>query len=94
LHGVTIALSFSACGTVRGKLSCIKLAQPRERKVVRLWGGVRYAVLASLVVLELVPSHAYHDIVEVKPTGIYNPFCLNAERSLLSRPAHAICRLP
>jgi hypothetical protein len=35
LGEVTIALSFSACGTVRREGVMYKLAQARERKVVR-----------------------------------------------------------
>ena len=35
------------------------------------------------VVLELVPSHAYHDIAREEPTGIYDPFRLDTEWSLL-----------
>ena len=71
---VSIELSFSACGTVRGKPSRTKLDNishdKREARGVCESGGVRLQgtskslpVLASPVVLELVADHAHHDVV-------------------------------
>ena len=40
-------------------------------------------VLTRLVVLELVPDHAHHDVVRDEPTSIHDLFSLDAERRLL-----------
>src|SRR6266404_9885592 len=82
----SIASNFSACGTVRGNPSSTNLHKGTQHVNAidaRCFSADYAPVLAQLVVLQLVPNHAHHDVVRDEPTSIHDFLGLDAQCRLL-----------